>query len=323
MKKFLIKFLVFCCVSILIYPLAIGGLGSFWLTQRRLTKNIIFNQGGNSFLWSKFHEADTTKNIDILILGSSLALRGIDTRVFEQYGYKTFNLASNYQTPLQTEFFLNKYLDQFSPKFVIWEVTPITFQNRGLESFIDVYSNSKIDLETFKQCSKISEIIALNTIIVSISRQVFGDFFNYKERTVKGTNRYVSGGFVETNNLDFDDREKSSHSYTIQFLNDQKLILENSLFRMKEEGIKIVLIQTPTTNEYFRYIKNWNEINEYFNSLVQRGLVDNYKNYNVLLPEFGKETFYFSDKMHLNGFGANEYTDLLYKDLSMDFLKLK
>lgn len=322
MKKFLVRFLLFCIASIVIYPFLIGSLGSYWLTQRRLTKNLIFNQGGNSFLWSKFQNADTTKNIDILILGSSIALRGIDTRVFEKYGYRAFNLGSNYQTPIQTEYLLNKYLNQFSPKYVIWEVTPITFQNKGLESFIDVFSNTEIGIEAIEQGLKISDMIGWNTLIVSLGRQKFGNFYNYKEPTNKWTNRYVNGGFIETNNLDFDDRDEMD-LYSLDFLDYQKTAFEKILLLLNNYDVKVVLVQSPTTTEYYTCIVNWNDINSYFKSFKEKGFIINYRNYNEIFPEFGEKINFFTDNMHLNRVGANEFTELLYKDLQSSLMEGK
>jgi len=314
MKKFLFKSIVFFLIGILIYPFLIGFLGSSWLTQRRLTKNLIFFQGGNSFMWTKLQEADTTKNIDVLILGSSIALRGIDTRVFEKYGLRAFNMGSNYQTPLQSEFLLNKYLDQFSPKYVIWEVTPLTFQNSGLESFIDVFSNTDIGIEAFKQSFRISNILAWNSLIISLTRQNFGDYKKYKERDIKGDSKYVNGGYVETNNPVFNDSSKLN-SYKIEFLNYQKSSFENALYFLKKNNVKVVLINSPTTTEDFNNIKNWEDIITYFESFKKDRLVYDYRNYNDLIPEFGENTNFFSDKIHLNKVGANEYTEILLDDL--------
>ncbi|MBN7817527.1 hypothetical protein [Algoriphagus pacificus] len=318
MKKFLVKIFFFCLISVIVYPIFIGSLGSYWLTQRRLTKNLIFNQGGNSFMWSKLHEADTTKDIDVLILGSSIALRGIDTRIFKEYGLKAFNLGSNYQTPLQTEYLLNKYLNQFSPKYVIWEVTPITFQNRGLESFIDIFSNSNIDKGALKQSVFISDIIAWNTLIISLKRQIFDEFDNYNEREIKGSTKYVQGGFVESNNLDFDDRDKLD-LYSIDFLEYQKLAFEKNLNLLNQSNVKILLVQSPTTYEYNKCITNWNYINSYFESFEENELIVDYRNYNEIIPNFGKDTSYFTDKMHLNRIGAKKYTKFLIDDFIETF----
>ena len=46
-------------------------------------------------------DADTTINIDVLVLGSSHAYRGFDPRIFKKAGIKLFNFGSSGQTLLQ------------------------------------------------------------------------------------------------------------------------------------------------------------------------------------------------------------------------------
>jgi Icc-related predicted phosphoesterase len=316
MKRFLSKLILFSSVFILIYPFLIGVLGSYWLTQRRLTRNLVFYQGGNSFIWSKFEEADTIKNIDLLIVGSSLANKGIDPRNFEKIGYRTFNLGSNAQTPQQTEYLLNKYLDEFNPEIVIWEVTPETFEYKGVESFIDIISNSEINWSLVKQGFSYFNLIPINTMIISSWKQYNGNFYDYIERDIKGGNLYVSGGYVESTNTEFimdeGDRKKK-----FSFLNDQKKSFERSLENLKNRGIKVFLVGAPTTNKYFLSIENWDEVFLYFESFMLKGFIQDYINFNKLYSDFGNELKLFNDKMHLNKNGVNKYNLILIDELDL------
>ena len=314
MKKFLIKIFFFCLISVIIYPIFIGSLGSYWLTQRRLTKNLIFNQGGNSFLWSKLQDADTTKNVDLLILGSSLANKGIDPRNFEKNGFRTFNLGSNAQTPQQTEYLLKKYLNKFNPKIVLWEVTPETFEYKGVESFIDICSNTEIDFDLFQLGVGYYSMIPLNTLLISGWRQYLGDFHEYKERIVKDGNTYIPGGYVETENHEYIS-ESTIEEKNIEFVNFQISSFENSIKLLRLKGVKVILISAPTTNDYFSSIKNWKEINNYFQSFKNNEFIDNYINFNVIYPKFGERKSWFTDNMHLNKKGVYEYNKLLIKEI--------
>lgn len=316
MKRFLLKFILFFFVSILIYPFLIGFLGSYWLTQRKLTRNLVFYQGGNSFIWSKFQEADTIENIDLLIIGSSLANKGIDPRNFEKIGFKTFNLGSNAQTPKQTEYLLDKYLDKLNPEIVIWEVTPETFEYLGIESFIDISSNTKINWNLIKQGVSYFDLIPLNTLIISYWRQIFWDFYNYKERRIKGGNIYVPGGYVESGNFEFiedNDFEKKQFN----FLNSQKESFVRSLENLNKRGVEVFLVSAPTTNKYFLSKQNWNEVFLFFESFVLKELILEYKNFNNLYPEFGDNLELFNDNMHLNKKGVEEYNRILIFELEL------
>ena len=73
---------------------------------RFINDNIYNLIGSDSFLYQRVREADTTANVNILVLGASHAYRGIDPRVFTEKGYRLFNLGSSSQTPLQTQILL-------------------------------------------------------------------------------------------------------------------------------------------------------------------------------------------------------------------------
>ena len=112
-------------------------------------------------------DADTTINIDVLVLGSSHAYRGFDPRIFKKAGIKLFNFGSSGQTPLQSEFLLKRYTEQFNPKLVIIEVYPIALETTGLGPFIDLISNFKVTNSMYSNAIKINHIEAWNSLILA------------------------------------------------------------------------------------------------------------------------------------------------------------
>ena len=64
------------------------------------TKNINHRMGAYGHVFSRFQEAASSQNIDVLILGSSHAYRGFDTRIFAEQGIRAFNLGTSAQTPI-------------------------------------------------------------------------------------------------------------------------------------------------------------------------------------------------------------------------------
>jgi len=77
--------------------------------------------------------------VDILFLGSSHSYRGFNPQYFS--GYKTFNLGSSAQTPIQTNLLLKRYLHQLNPKTIVYEVYPISLSIDGVESSSDIIAN--------------------------------------------------------------------------------------------------------------------------------------------------------------------------------------
>ncbi len=85
------------------------------------------------------------QNLDILFLGSSHCYRAFDPDIFLQSHYRTFNLGSSSQTPLNSYFLLKKYIHKTST--VVLELYPVTLCNSGKESFLDMVS-AKADYGT-------------------------------------------------------------------------------------------------------------------------------------------------------------------------------
>ncbi|MFN9798593.1 MAG: hypothetical protein ACK54P_01135, partial [Bacteroidota bacterium] len=84
MKLFLRRLAAFACFASIVYLLLLmiwGNIFGEWKLQ-----NILYRRAGHGHSFSRFREADTTKNVDLLFLGSSHAYRGFDTRIFDSAG---------------------------------------------------------------------------------------------------------------------------------------------------------------------------------------------------------------------------------------------
>lgn len=133
-----------------------------WLMPARFTPNLRYVAGGYGHMHTRLQEVKTLDSIDILFLGSSHAYRGFDPRIFGDAGYTVFNLGSSAQTPEQTLVLLRKYLPQLHPNMVIFEVYPATFANSGVESSLDLISNSRPDFLTLQMAFSINDIRTYN-----------------------------------------------------------------------------------------------------------------------------------------------------------------
>lgn len=101
MKKFILNILKFLAFAI---PFYIIGLCVWSLIfPPFMAKNVRNNIAAYGHFFSRSRDAEKIKNPDILILGSSHAYRGFDTRVFSNAGIHAFNFGSSSQTPINTQ----------------------------------------------------------------------------------------------------------------------------------------------------------------------------------------------------------------------------
>lgn len=109
-------------------------------------------------------EVDTLKNNDILFFGSSHAYRAFDPKVFKEFGYRSYNLGSSSQTPLNSYFLMKKYIDKCNT--VVMEVYPVAFTINGTESFADLIRAEKNYFSLIYHAAAIGELFPFQNISV-------------------------------------------------------------------------------------------------------------------------------------------------------------
>src|SRR5690554_458534 len=109
MKRFCITLLVFFVFSFFLYVILLYTMGTF--APAIATPNIL-NKDIVGHTETRLKEVKSFGDVDILFLGSSHAYRGFDTRIFKKAGFRSFNLGTSAQTPLQTQILLRRYLDR-------------------------------------------------------------------------------------------------------------------------------------------------------------------------------------------------------------------
>ena len=270
------------------------------------TQNINYKIGSYGHLHSRISELSDHPDVDILILGSSHAYRGFDTRVFAQNGIQAFNLGSSAQTPIQTKILLKRYLEQLDPDLIIFEVYPSTLSSDGVESALDLIANDRNDLLSVRMAFTVNNVKVYNTLIYGVFRDLFSLDSDFIEDPVKGPDRYIPGGYVEKNLKYNNDRnEYAQGNWTLRQY--QQTAFEEILTDLEEKGIEVILIQAPiTAKRYDSYLNNA-EIDNYYRSL------GTYYNFNDLLDLSDHDHFY--DSHHLNQSGVEifnqELIDLL------------
>ena len=263
-----------------------------------LNTNIVFKkQGGH--LYSRINEIPKFPKVDVLFVGSSHAYRGFDIRLFTKNGISSFNLGSSSQSPIQSLYILEKYLDSIDCEKIVFEVSPQAFSSDGIESALDMISNDNMNWRTVKMGLEAKHMKVFNTLLYSAYRQFLNLDSNFSEEKTKGKDTYISGGFVERQQQEF--RKSASTPYEIR--QRQLAAFEKIVEVIKGRGIELILVQAPVTlAEYKMY-----ESNEKFDALMSTYSV--YYNFNELITL--SDSVHFYDSHHLNQYGVEVFNNAL------------
>jgi hypothetical protein len=295
---FLKKIGLFSGFSLVIYV----GFLIFWgeLVPVHFHKNLIYNMGQNGHFYSRLKEAKTTKNIDVLFLGSSHAYRGFDGRIFKEAGFSSFNLGSSSQTPVQTEVLVKRYLDKMNPKIVVFEVFQPILDMDGIESSIDLVNSEKISSDMLPLLLTEMNPKVFNSFVFSGYKQVFGFYDAFVEKPILGKDTYIKGGFVET-------AAPFSNTTTLPVISKQKVqkqweSLDAILALLIKRNIKFILVQAPIQKELYKSVHTI----KFDEEMSKRGM---YYNFNELITM--DDSLDFKDEHHLNQRGVEKFNRAL------------
>lgn len=287
MKKFLISFLKFVLFAGIFYLVFIIIWGEF----SPVKKNLRYRLKPDGHTFSRLKELRETKDVDILFLGSSHTYRGFDNRVFDAEGYKTFNMGSNSQTPIQTEYLLENYLDSLDPKLVIYEVCPFVFNLDGVESSMEIIANDDLNKYTLSMVLKQNHLKVYNAYLYTTYRRLFFDDLENTKESVKNNNdTYIKGGFVDISMFYYE----KEHFAPQQWEQNAKQIesFENILSMLRKRNIKLLLVQAPVTSDLYN---SYGNNDDFDHAMKEYGA---YHNFNKTLTL--TDTVHFFDFHHLN-----------------------
>lgn len=308
MKKFILNTGLFLIFTFLFYITSLF----LWstLTPSFLKPNLNYRIGSHGHMYTRISELKNYGNVDILFLGSSHTYRGFDTRIFRKNGYKSFNLGSSSQTPVQTKLLLKRYLNKLNPKLIIYEVYPENlFSSDGVESAVDLIANDPNDLLSFEMALKINNIKIYNTLTYGLIRQLLGLNKNFYEPKVKQYDKYISGGYVERK-LGFYKQPKFTQKQ-ITIRNYQFDAFLETVQIIKNKNIELILVYAPIPkSNYERYTNN-----EYFDSIMSK--FSTYYNFNKILNL--DDSLHFFDCDHLNQNGVEIFNNKVIEILKDKF----
>ena len=295
MLKFFKKIMFITLISLVTTLVGVKVFGDF--NQYLKTSFLKYPLGGGGHTYSRLSEVENIENIDILFLGSSHSYRGFDTRIFSNYGYSTFNLGTSSQTPIQSKFLLKKYIKQLNPKIIVFDLYHKTSSIKGVESAIDIISNSK-NLSCFelKMFLEIGDVEVIKTFIYSfINKSLLKEKF--QEETLKKYDKYVKGGFVEKSSVYSKCESGFPKIFENKLSKKQLSAIDDIINICKSNNVKIILVNTPLKKQYNLSYDH----NIYFDSLMNSKA--EYINFNTLNLSLN-DTIHFYDKDHLSQKGV-------------------
>ncbi len=276
-----------------------------------VTKNVNYSIGAYGHMYTRTREVEKYTDIDLLFIGSSHAYRGFDTRIAAKFGFKSFNLGSSAQTPIQTKLLLEKYLDSLKPKTVIYEVYPYTFINDGVESSLDMIANGEIDCNVLNMAFSINNIKTYNSLVYGYYRNLFNRNKNFHENKIIKEDSYVSGGFVERKMEYYSSNAEKQGEKTEWIPKEYQVdAFEKIVKLIAERNIKLILVQSPVTRAAYEKYTDNEKIDQYFSTKAR------YINFNKRLNLSDSTDFYNSD--HLNQNGVRVYNENLFSILLKD-----
>ncbi|MDZ4668734.1 MAG: hypothetical protein SGJ00_12765 [bacterium] len=317
MRKFLIQFGLFLLFALITYSVLLTIWGN--ALNGKYHKNLRYKQGLTGFMHSRLLEADTSTQVEVLFLGSSHTYRGFDTRIFAAAGMRSFNLGSSNQTPLQTTYLLQEYVDRFRPKLVIYEVFPENFEMDGVESAVDIISNTAHYGHVFWQALAVNHVVVYNAFLYGFMRKVFYGDLAFREAAKVGEDTYVLGAYVqkdfraqprylmaETMPLDVESVKLGDKLWRLK--GKQVAAFGESIELLKQKNIPVLLVQAPVSKGFFEAYKNYAYTDSLFASY---GLYINFNYENLAL----NDSTDFYDAHHLAQSGVIKFNAALIEKI--------
>ena len=213
--------------------------------------------GGYGYTLTRFREADSCRNIDILFMGSSRCYYSFAPHVFDRLGLKTFNLGSPSQTPLNSWYVLDKYYDQLNPRLVVLEVNLHVLAKDGLESFYDLMINTPVSWENAQMSMATRYPHALTAMAVRAFSELTVPFSEYRLQD-RPMDPYLGKGAVAAKN--FNQETFSEQPSEVHVPSWQWNYLEDDIELVRSKGAELILVVAPIPHEWRAVITNYDRL---------------------------------------------------------------
>ncbi len=265
--------------------------------------------GGFGFTLPRIREAETRGEVDILFLGSSHTYRSFDPRIFAEYGYRSFNLGTTGQTPINSYYVLKRYFPKLRPRLVILDIYRNLYDRDGLESFYDLSKNAPFSWEMVAMALALRTPHALNAALDNFFLTQTGRLERAQQQPFEDE-VYVPGGYVETHKVYT--KTPNPKPRRVELQEFQLDYLRRIIDTVHARGSRIVLVSQPEPLEILRAVVNYDEIAATFATIAEEKGV-RYFDFNFKLPV--QTHVHFSDADHLNPAGVRFYNTALIDTL--------
>ncbi len=236
---------------------------------------------------------------DILFLGSSHCFQSFDPRLFEKAGWKSFNLGSRSQTPLNS-YYLLKHLEP-DVKTIMLEMFPGNFYMNGKESFFHLNANTPnigmlAELAMVLRDLRCWNLFSLKPFIDSYparpQKQRVYKGYVWKEDSVGSPIRYYGYAYHEEN------------------MGTQLSYLQKIASLCRERGIRLILVYAPVPKPLV--IQKESGLVERLERFAQSNEV---AFYNYGRQHHLNDRYHFFDDDHLNQAGVSMFNNILIEAL--------
>ena len=309
MKKLILVFSKFLLLSIVIYCLVIIGL--YKSNLKIFNANIPNNEHRRySFTARSLEEFEKVKKTDVLIFGSSLALKNYDSRVFESNDLHSFGLGTSSQRPKMTEVFVRHYLKRTESNIVIIDVNPYLMLMPDTFETVNVIMDSKKNISDIDLFFAEPNLLAFNALIIKYTGFAENNRIEkLKDSVSDKKDKYVGKGFSYSQ-LVYNEKVKTPpiEIKSLQPLRDQVESLDRIIEFLKSQKINYFLILSPINEDYFQ--KKSKIKSRQFRDL-SKTYFSKYGNYYDSNDLAQYQQTDFMDFSHLNETGAKKFTNSL------------
>lgn len=243
---------------------------------------------------------------ELLVLGNSLALDGIDTELLTENGYDSYNMAlagsSIFSIKLQLEEYLSSY--QHKPEYIIL----------GLGSYINYIDNDSKQIHPVVDFTRKEKSYTFDDIPMIRFKWIFIDLLK-KLVSKKHREAYLKHGQLRFSKQ-VADKSKIDSSRTFpfkeyEFNRDNPNNFSDIINICSNKGIKLIIVEMPGFKKV-RHKKSFDRL--ILDKSNNNAILFDYNNFEFA-EIFDSQTDWIGNN-HLNVYGAKKLTNRLVQDLN-------
>ena len=285
---------VYLLIFTVLFVIKIGNIPLIY----RASQANVWNGGGT---YVKSRAFDVNDQYDIVAIGSSHAYRGYDPRIFNQYGFKMFNLGTSDQNMMCSYYIIKNYIKKENCQLLILDLYDRVFTQFNIESNSDVIQNISSDKTALELALAANDPRTINMFTLRM-------FNKFSAPLNKDTAGFING-FMPTKKQLKIPVQRREYNYKT---NPQSLkYLDMTLNYLQKEGVKVVITEhaLPSVSPAPDHNKFVSDVTPILNKYDIKWF--DYTNDSSLT---GLQ--YFADESHLNVRGVYKYNHRLIADLS-------